>query len=340
MSSDCDRQTCSQHELIPLRERSRWSQALSSLTHAYGHTWSAVAAFRSSSGDPTYLYVHRDRDGDVDVACPVALRGETGELDAYTPYGFNGFTATGPQPDFRHHWGEFARSRKWVASYALQHPSLSVDLGFPAHEVRRAGDTYVLEVDRPLSAVLEGMSKGRRAELRRWERQPARLTSDREWILAFFTAEAERFLRAREATGAYHLRTATWAGLLDDPNVIGVAVHESGRLVAASLFGISQTSADFLFAMSVPGAESYSAPLIWEQVKTLHERTITSVNLGGGIRPDDGVAEFKRRFGATPVAMTRLCSVHRHDTYQSLCAKAGLPGATAQGFFPPYRRRQ
>jgi hypothetical protein len=60
------------------------------------------------------------------------------------------------------------------------------------------------------------------------------------------------------------------------------------------------------------------------------------LNLGGGVKENDGVAEFKRRFGADEVPLRNVKQVYRRDIYEELCAEAGVdPHASA--YFPAYR---
>jgi hypothetical protein len=60
------------------------------------------------------------------------------------------------------------------------------------------------------------------------------------------------------------------------------------------------------------------------------------LNLGGGIRPGDDLAEFKRRFGAVELPLASLRQVYRADAYEELCRAAGVTSERA-GWFPPYR---
>jgi hypothetical protein len=60
------------------------------------------------------------------------------------------------------------------------------------------------------------------------------------------------------------------------------------------------------------------------------------LNLGGGIREGDDVAEFKRRFGAAERPLASLRQVYRPDVYDRLCAQAGV-SPQRSGWFPPYR---
>jgi hypothetical protein len=63
---------------------------------------------------------------------------------------------------------------------------------------------------------------------------------------------------------------------------------------------------------------------------------VTSLNLGGGIREGDDLAEFKRRFGAAELPLVSLRQVYRQDEYERLCREAGVTSHRS-AWFPPYR---
>jgi hypothetical protein len=325
------------HELIPLTDGEAWDRALADIPHPHAHTRRHVAAFQASSPDEALLYVHRDAHGAADVACPIAVRGAPGERDAYTPYGFGGFAAARPVPTFAAEWDSFAGANGWVASYVFQSPLLDPDLGFPVGAFVPVGACYVLDLGRPVDDLLARTSPRRRAELRRWARGHHDLTSDPAEVTAFLIAEAAAFFAARDAAPIYRLSGATWADLISSPTVWCVAAREDGRVAAASVFGESCGMVDYLFGISRPGASAYSAPLLWEAVTHFVGTSAITLNLGGGITPGDGVAEFKRRFGPDELTFSSGRFVHRPDAYGDLCRRAGV-GEDRDGYFPPYRR--
>ncbi|MEL6187336.1 MAG: hypothetical protein AAFU79_22150, partial [Myxococcota bacterium] len=62
-------------------------------------------------------------------------------------------------------------------------------------------------------------------------------------------------------------------------------------------------------------------------------------NLGGGIRGHDGVAEFKRRFGARPTPTFRCREIFDSERYDALCSRAGV-GSADTAYFPAYHQRR
>ena len=323
-------------ELIPLSDPVAWDAAVASVSSAPAHRHSFIHAFSLSSDDPTYLLAHHDDNGHVDLICPVSIRGRPGECDAYSPFGFGGFALSARSgSEILAVWDGFAREQEWVASYIFQNPLLHAhtDVGTfsPSHEL------FVLDLTPSIEELLSGMSQSRRREIRRWERSPAPLTTDRGAVAAFMISTSASFFDSRDASATYQFAELTWSGLVesDDVFVVG-ALDDCGDVVAASMFATGPEMVDYVFGISRPGSERFSAALIWEAIKYSREHDLIVMNLGGGISPDDGVAVFKQRFGAEAVRSQVLKRVHRPALYEQMCARSGV--SLDDAYFPPYRR--
>jgi hypothetical protein len=121
---------------------------------------------------------------------------------------------------------------------------------------------------------------------------------------------------------------------LDD--VIMVGAGNGGTLESVAVFGHTPHAGDYLFNVSVPGGERHAVYLIWFAVERLRELGVPKLNLGGGVREGDDLAEFKRRFGAAELPLASLRQVYLPDVYERLCRDAGV-SADRGGWFPPYR---
>jgi hypothetical protein len=310
------------HELIPLDEPERWSAALAEVPHGHAHTWGFCRAIQLTSGLLTYLYRHAD--GPV---CPLAERAFGGELDVTTPYGFGGFAGGGPPPDF----ADFARSRGWVCGYVALNPVFCQAGGLA--DVHVHNRLYVLDLRGDVHARL---SQNRRRQLRDWPALAAGLEHDRERLADFLVAEQAGFFARRGAGSATDFTHATMAEIAALDNVIIVGAPQDGALESVAVFGYTAHAADYLFNVSVAGGERHAVHLIWSAVERLRELGVPSLNLGGGVREGDDLAEFKRRFGAADLPLESLRQVYRPDAYERLCSEAGV-SADRSGWFPPYR---
>jgi hypothetical protein len=316
--------------LIPLEDESAWSAALEGVPHAFAHRNDHCRAFAASSGLPTFLYAAEFAG--QRIACPLSVRTFDGETDVVTPYGFAGFAASGPTPGFAAAWRSFASRQGWVCGYLQGNPSLLDPL---AEEPGVAAtDLYLLDLAPDEDSLLAAMSKGRRHQLRRGE----------DWDIGeagseaadFLVREAPGFFAARSASSLYQFRDATWTTLLASPAVLALEARRGGGVCSVSLFGRTGTLADYLFNVSVDEGRDASAALVWNGICRLKAQGARTLNLGGGIRPDDEVAAFKRRFGASPMPLIVRKQVYRPDAFASLCAKAGVAASITASYFPPY----
>lgn len=325
------------HDRISLAEPERWREALEGVPHAFGHSWGSCRAMQLTSGLETFLYRYEDAGGRV--VCPFSVRSWGGEADLLTPYGFSGFVGVGHCPEFPARWSEFAREEGFVCGYVGLHPVL--DDGSRYH----AADRFVHNVAHVLDLTLEEdelfarLSVNRRRQIREWERGRARLVLDRPRLAEFFAAQLERFLEERGAAGVYYLSPASQATLFGLDDVLLLGAERDGELEAVSVFAATPWVGEFLFNVSLPGGREHSAALIWAAALRLRESGVAALNLGGGVRPGDGIDRFKERFGGRAIPLASLKQVYAAESFAALCARAMADPADRTAYFPPYHAR-
>lgn len=303
--------------LVPRADAAAWDRALDGLPHAIAHT----ARYQR---DDAFLFVAEGPRGRA--VCPLVTRARGTARDVYTPYGFSGFTGVGELDGLYEAWLASGRTEGWVAGYAMLHPVLGVDL--PSTPLT---ESYVLSLEGDL---LARMSSRRRAKLRK-DQTP--IVDDRDEntsrFLDLYPAHAERV----GAAAVYHFSRERLLAWCHHPEVLLVGARgASGEVDAVAMFGAG-TCAEYMLLARTADAVALAEPLLYAGFLRLRERGHTVVNLGGGIRPHDGVAEFKRRFGATPTPVRAVRTVFDAAAYADLCAAANVdPGAP--GYFPAYRR--
>jgi hypothetical protein len=180
------------------------------------------------------------------------------------------------------------------------------------------------------------LSENRRRQLRDWPSVAATLEYDRERLTDFLLATYAEFFARRGAGGATNLSPDTMAAIAALDDVIIVGAGTGGALESVAIFGHTPHAGDYLFNVSIPGGERHAVHLIWSAVERLRELGVPSLNLGGGIREGDDLAEFKRRFGAGELPLASLRQVYLPDLYERLCREAGVT-SDRSGWFPPYR---
>jgi hypothetical protein len=156
-----------------------------------------------------------------------------------------------------------------------------------------------------------------------------------ERLAEFFLASYAEFVRRVGAAPVYHFSPETLTFLCSVENLFLVGAEVEGRLEAVAVFGYTPNLGDYLFAVALPQGRHHSARLLWCGVERLRSLGIPLLNLGGGARPNDGIAEFKRRFGARELPLFGLRQIYRAEAFDALCRAAGV-GSNVNGYFPPY----
>jgi hypothetical protein len=302
------------------------------IPHVFGHTWGSCHAL-GLGGDPAALYVAEE--GGVKVACPLIEREIDGRLDIATPYGFSGLTGTGPWPGFTDRWRAFAAERGYVAGYLAVNPLFGDDSYADPETVTVANETFVLDLRQGVEGVWAGLSTNRKRQLRNWRAEDYAVDGD--GAAEFFVEQYPLTMERKEAAARHRFPAETLATLCELPNTLLVSARGERGLESVSIFGFTPYAGDFLFNAALPGCAHHSVALIWSAVHLLVERGVPWFNLGGGMSPGDSLADFKRRFGATPLPMRAVKAVYDQAAYGELCRRHGGDPEDRDGYFPAYR---
>jgi hypothetical protein len=319
--------------LIRLSGRVEWEAALAEIPHVFGHTWGSCQALSLDGGGEPVLY-HAEGEGER-VACPLIERPIEGRLDVATPYGFSGLTGTGPWPGFAEEWGRFAAERGYVAGYLAVNALFGDDTYADPEAVTEANETFVIDLRDGVEGARGRLSTNRRRQLRDW--RPEDYEVDGEGLAEFFVAQYPPAMERKEAAARHRFGPATLAALCELPSTFLVGARVEGRIESVSLFGFTPHAGDFIFNAALPGCAHHSVPLIWSAVHLLTDRGVPWFNLGGGMSPGDSLADFKARFGATPLPMRAVKAVYDRAAYEDLCRRHGADPTDRDGFFPAYR---
>jgi hypothetical protein len=318
--------------LIPLSRPGEWEEALVGIPHVFGHTWGSCRAL-GLGGGAAGLYV-AEGEGER-IACPLIEREIDGRLDIATPYGFSGLTGSGPWPGFARHWGEFAESRGYVAGYLAVNALFGDETYADPETVTIANQTYVLDLRDGVEGAWSRLSTNRRRQLREWRAEDYEV--DGEGLAEFFVDQYPLTMERKEAAARHRFSAETLAALCELPDTFLVGARGEAGSESVSLFGRTPHAGDFLFNAALPGCAHHSVPLIWSAVHLLAERGVPWFNLGGGMSPGDSLADFKARFGATPLPMRAVKAVYDRPAYEELCRRHGGDPTDRDGYFPAYR---
>lgn len=320
--------------LVPISDRVAWSAALAGVPHGFAHTWSCCQAVLATHDYPTYLYVQECGTGRV--LLPFAERGSAGAIDIVTPYGLSGFVASGTVPDFLEHWRRFCVARGYVCAYVAQHPTRGCEL--PAADTFVANTLFVMDLTLSLEELLARLSPSRRRELRKWEASGRVLVRDREVLSDFVVAQHAEVMRRIGARASAYFSAETLRRLCAAPEISLVGVEEHGRIVATHVYAQTPWDSELLFLLSLPEGRQYMPVLTWDVIMQCRTAGVPTLNLGGGLAPEDDIAHAKKRFSPGEFPLRSLRAVFDEEAYRRLCAGAGVSATARDGYFPPYRR--
>lgn len=242
----------------------------------------------------------------------------------------------GVPTEFASHWQEIGKRQGWVCAYIQEHPLLDSPFEPTARDapIRAA---YVLDISQPASSLLARMSQSRRRRLKENVIPGSGISPDMSAVLSFLERQATSFFEARSAEQLTIPASEGWAEIVSSPDVVSIEARLDGQIVAVSLFGGSGEIADYLYNISTQAGQRFSAHLIWRAIPVLRELGFCKLNLGGGIRANDSIAEFKRRFGPDEVTIVTHRSIFDSATYNALAKKSHA--VRGDSYFPVYHRR-
>jgi len=325
-----------QHKCIPLDSPTEWRSALKGIKHGFAHTWEHCYAMYRTTALKTYLYCFEADD--TRIVCPVVERDFEGYVDIMKPYGFSGFVGNGDCPEFPHYWKEFARQRGYVCGYIGLNPIFENSTYFELSEVYQYNTIYVLDLTLSDQELYGNLSENRKRQLRNWDRIRPSLILDKAAAKDFFVTHYVDFMREKNATSFYYFSKETLSFLADLDNVFLVGAGDSGKLTAVSVFAHTSDAGEFLFNVSIGEGRSHSAALTWYGINRLKSLGIPNLNLGGAGHEDEGVAQFKARFGGQKLPLRCVKQIYQPEVYQQLCRQVNADPNDITGYFPAYRK--
>ncbi len=317
---------------IPLEDETSWNDAVRGLgwpahSNAY-HRALAVGA----SANPVLLDF-RSAGGRLIV--PVVERAAGDGRDLFTPYGLGGMIVDEPSPALFAHFGERMRALGYVAGYfqldiATRWGEWTSDL-----DLRGDNEVFVVDLDAAQGHFIHPSSDNLKAKLREWDKANARLETASDQLKSAFLSLFPATMDRVGAAATYEFSTDRLTALLEDSETLIYGGSVNGRIEAVSVFRRWAGRADYLFNASSGAGRAFSAKLLTVAAQQFTAEGVGLFCLGGGIRRNDGLAQFKRRFGGTALPLRALCQVYDRERFDRLCHAAGR--VDDGGWFPPYQ---
>jgi len=116
---------------------------------------------------------------------------------------------------------------------------------------------------------------------------------------------------------------------------LGAAVGDA--IEAVYVFRFARGNAESHLLGTTEHGRELASWLLWKGTARLHASGVRLLNLGGGVRPGDGIYRFKQRFNGLEKPLRAVRQIYDPALYEALCHEAGASTSTA--YFPAYRER-
>lgn len=314
--------------IIPVADRERWIAE-----HREGglpsQSWAYARALSASGIDPKLAVV---RAAGARMLLPFFERTWLGTTDIATIFGASGaiiYPSSGPPLSL---WREFARGQGWVAGYIQLSPTLEVDRIAVDDELIASNAVFLLDLRK--ADLLRAVSDSIRQKIRNAARN-AVLIDDKPLLVEALKRLYPPTMQRLGARPHYHFSAETLAAWALDPEALALGGRIDGSVEAVSLFLVSGNHAEYHLNASTEQGRDLTAWLIGNAVALLRERGVTTLNLGGGVRPGDGLYRFKSRFRGAPRPLHGVRQIYDSCKYYELCSRAGM--SRGANWFPAYR---
>lgn len=326
------------YKIIKLNQTSAWKDELTDIPHSYYHTWEYANAFKEEGKENSFLLVISDKQNKM--VCALSKREKlSGYPEIFSPYGFGGITLKSKKncnQAIYDTWLKFAADNGIVTAFVIQHPLLDPDnywLGknFKHHK------TYSINLTNPLNELWANLKKHHRYEIRKLSQNTSiEISTDKSFLFPFSEELYTDTLKRVGATSTYSFRSETFKKLYFSPNSLVLGTLINGKIQAIILVLYTVKIAEY-FLNAVSNLEPNSTKLLlWRAIELLKKQNIEVLNLGGGVKSNDQLADFKRRFGGEENHSTIVKEVFDQEKYQYLCDCFNSSKDITSGYFPSY----
>lgn len=331
------------YEKYSLDDREGWNAALKGIEHPCTHTHIYNKAISASSGLATFLYVFQNESGKI--AIPLSVRKkEFGYPEIVSPYGFSGFAGSDAvllTKDLKKQFYDMCISEEYITVFIMQHPLVKLPTEIWGDCMGSRHVLYFMDLARDIEELWGNMSHGHRYEIKKNEKNiGVRLITDKAVLKDLFKVLYRETLDRVNASAIYNFSNETFDMLIGSEQTFLVGVESEGTIEAISLFLYTGHSAEYFLNASSLSGRQYTRLLLWSAIRELKTRGIRYLHLGGGIRNEDALGEFKSRFGGTVVSSQIIKKILLPQGYDYLCSRYLKATTLKEDYFPPYWREE
>jgi hypothetical protein len=315
-------------EIVSLAAAERWC-AIHQNEGLPSHSWHYAMGLSTLGIEPRLAVID---SGGERLLLSFYERPWKGRFDIATVLGLSGAWLSGSTGAPFQTFKAFAKTTGWVAGYIQLAPSIEVSHYPDGDRVISTNDLFLLDLGR--GDLRQYASAIIRRKIARAERGGAILIDDAALLATHLRLLYPATIARTGAGPIYDFPVdalTTWAC---DPDVRTYGALVDGSIEAISMFRLVRKEAEYQLNACTEKGRGLAAWLIWKAAARLTTEGVQRLNLGGGIRRGDGLADFKAKFGGTRCELRALCQVYDPDAYADLCRRSGCSGTS---YFPGYR---
>jgi hypothetical protein len=314
--------------IASLEDSQMW-QAIQSRSGIASHSWSFNLALSFSGIDPKLALVQTDESA---LIFPFYERRWRDEVDICTTLSVSGAVIQPARQECLSAWAEFGVAKGWVAGYLQFEPETDLR---GIEDATAGNQVFLLDLSRwdlfaDTAAII-------RRKIRRADKLGVALVEDRQALADALRRLYPETMARSGALAHYHFSDRTLESWICDPGSLAIGAAAGSSVEAVAVFPFFGERAEYHIGATSAEGRHLTAWLLWRGIQKLRELGIRILNLGGGVRPQDGLYQFKEKFGGQSLALHSVNQIYHPNTYRRLCLEAEIPTDTT--WFPGYRAK-
>jgi hypothetical protein len=315
-----------------------WKEELIGLPYNYFHSWEYCNAISETTKIDSFLVSITNEHGKF--ICTLNKRAKINGYDEiFTPYGYGGIVikcTPGKENYFIDYWLNFASKNKYINAYLMQHPLTNLGNGWE-NDTYSNHQVYLIDLEQTTEILWRKLRKGHKYEINKAiNNTDIEIITDKNILFDPFTKLYSHTLQRVNASDTYKFHIDTLKKLAYSKDATLVGIKHQGTIKAATLFLDTNEIGEYFISAASDDGRNFTRALIWKTMLLLKQKGVKKLNLGGGVRPDDDLAAFKRRFGAEIVPLKVVKNVFDQSKYDFLCKQFNCSNKIDQSYFPPY----
>ena len=315
--------------IIGLDERERW-EAECAVGGLPSQSWSYAWGLKASGFEPQLAVV---TSGSSRMLLPFFERSFMETTDIATLPGLSGASMAPASGAPLALWSEFAGSQGWVAGYIQLASGTALD-SVPARS-RLVSRNSMFVFDLHDWDIYRSVSrKFRKQHLYEGRRRGAVIVDDRARLTHRLKSLYPEFCRSMGVRQTFSSECVDrWIG---DASAVALGAQLGENIEAIHLGQMNGAHAEWHLAAMSDQGRSLGAWIVWNAMQRLRTLGVRTLNIGGGVRADDGLQDYKSRFGAKEFPLMSVRQIYDPGRYAELMARTGTD--TDDDWFPAYRR--